>query len=64
MWVFSSCDEWASDCDGFSSEHGLYSTSSVIVVKELGCPVACGIFLDQGLNPSESIALAGEFLTT
>ena len=31
---------------------GLQSTGSVVVAQGLiSCPVACGIFLDQGLNP-------------
>ena len=31
---------------------GLQSTGSVVVYQGLiSCPVACGIFLDQGLNP-------------
>ena len=31
---------------------GLYSVrASVDVVQGLSCPVACGIFPDQGLNP-------------
>ena len=32
------------------AEHGLQSTGSVLVVHELSCSLACGIFLDQGLN--------------
>ena len=28
----------------------LYRTGSVVVVRGLSCSVACGIFLDQGLN--------------
>ena len=30
---------------------GLQSTGSVVVAHQLSCSVACGIFLDQGLNP-------------
>ena len=30
---------------------GLYSTGSVVVAHGLSCSAACGIFLDQGLNP-------------
>ena len=30
---------------------GLWSTGSVVVAHGLSCPSACGIFLDQGLNP-------------
>ena len=30
---------------------GLQSTGSVVVAHGLSCSVACGIFLDQGLNP-------------
>ena len=29
---------------------GLWSTGSVVVAHGFSCPVACGIFLDQGLN--------------
>ena len=33
-------------------EHGLQRAwASVVVVHGLSCPVTCGIFLDQGLNP-------------
>lgn len=34
---------------------------SVVVAHRLSCPLACGIFLEQGLNPCP---LAGRFLTT
>ena len=30
---------------------GLQSVGSVVVVHRLICPMACGIFLDQGPNP-------------
>ena len=30
---------------------GLWSTSSIVVVRGLRCSEACGIFLDQGSNP-------------
>ena len=30
--------------------HGLLSAGSVVVVHRLSCSVACGVFLDQGLN--------------
>ena len=30
---------------------GLKSTEAVVVAHRLCCSVACGIFLDQGLNP-------------
>ena len=30
------------------AEHGLQSSGSVVVAHRLRCPVACGIFLDQG----------------
>ena len=29
----------------------LWNVSSVIVVHRLRCPAACGIFMDQGLDP-------------
>ena len=35
---------------------------SIVVPHRLSCSTACGIFLDQGLNPSP--ALAGRFSTT
>ena len=31
-------------------EHGFYSAGSAVVVHRLSCPVARGIFLEQGLN--------------
>ena len=39
---FSSCSWWAP---------GLQSRGSAVVVHELSCSVAGGIFLDRGLNP-------------
>ena len=30
--------------------HGLLSTDSVVMEHELSCPMACGIFPDQGSN--------------
>ena len=42
----------------------LGSWVSVVVAHGLSCPKACGIFLDQGLNPSLFPALAGRLLTT
>ena len=41
----------------------LQNVSSVVGVHGLSCFVACGIFLNQGLNPC-SPALAGRFLST
>ena len=36
---------------GFAvAEHGLQSTGSVLVMHEISCSFAWGIFLDQGLN--------------
>ena len=62
---FSSCDAWAPSCGGFSccgawvlghtgsavTFLGLESTGSIVVAHKLSCSEACGIFLDQGLNP-------------
>ena len=59
--AFSSCGEWgllsscpapASHCCGFSycGAQALATWASVLVVHGLSCPMACGIFLDQGLN--------------
>ena len=33
------------------AEYRLWSAGSVVVAHRLSCPVAGGIFLDQGLNP-------------
>ena len=33
------------------ADSGLDGTGSVVVAHRLGCSMACGIFLDQGLNP-------------
>ena len=33
------------------TEHRLYSAGSAVVACGLSCPMACGIFLDQGSNP-------------
>ena len=63
--VLSSCSARTSYCGGFScfralaegqvgsvvATRGLYSTSSVVVVHELSCPMVCGIFPNQGSNP-------------
>ena len=42
--------------------YGLWSTGSVVVSKGFSCPRACGIFLDQELNQSPT--LASGFLIT
>ena len=52
VWGFSRCGAGALGCTG-----------SVAWVHGLSCPVACGIFHDQGLEPL-SFALQGRFLTT
>ena len=48
--LLSSCGAWASHCRGFSccGAWALECASSVAVAHRLSCPVACGIFLDQG----------------
>ena len=65
-WAFSSFSEWRllSSCTWASvPEHGLYGMpASVVEALWLICPLACGIFLDQKLNPS-SPAFTGRFLT-
>ena len=33
------------------AEHGLRNMASGVVAHGFSCPMACGIFLDQGLNP-------------
>ena len=64
-WTFSSCGKWgllwntwASHCSGFSCcrAWALGTQTSVVmglvvVAHQLSCPVACGIFPDQGSNP-------------
>ena len=40
-------NRWVSEV----AAHRLWSVDSVVVAYELSCSVACGIFLDQGLNP-------------
>ena len=60
--AFSSCGEQgllfhcgarASHCGGFSccGARALGARASVVVARGLSCPMACGIFLDQGSNP-------------
>ena len=45
----------ASGCYSLIVVYGLWSTGSVVVSKGFSCPRACGIFLDQYLNPSLAI---------
>lgn len=45
-------------CSSRALEHSLNSCAAQ--THRLGCPTACGILVDQGLNP----ALASEFSTT
>ena len=49
----ASCGVWASCCGGFfcCKAQALGAQASAFVVHRLTCHVACGIFLDQGLNP-------------
>ena len=51
--VLSRCCSKSSHCGGFSccGTWALGSWVSVVVAHGLSCPEACGIFLDQGLNP-------------
>ena len=62
MRAFSSCGEqgllsgygaWDSHFGGFScfGAWALAHVGSVAAAHGLSCPAACGIFLDQGLNP-------------
>ena len=44
------------------AEHGLQGMGSVVVAQGLSWPTACGVFSDQGSNPSP--ASAGGFFTT
>ena len=48
------CGAWASQCGDFSCcrAEALGSQASIAVVHGLSCSSACGIFPDQGLNPS------------
>ena len=52
-WAFSSCGKWASHCGGFSCCRAWTpgALASAAVAHRLSCPVACGIFPDQGSNP-------------
>ena len=63
--LLSSWNAWTSHCSGFSCWRawaegcrtsvvvvpGLWSTGSIVVAHGFSCHVACGIFLDQELNP-------------
>ena len=60
--AFSSCGEWGyslvavhgllTAAASLVAKHGLQSTqSSLVVAHGPSCPMARGIFLDQGLNP-------------
>ena len=59
--LFSSCGPRASHCGGFSCCRVQALGEQASAVVGLSCPVACGIFLEQGSNPS---VLQGGFLTT
>ena len=62
---YSSRSAQAFHCNGFSccGAKALGCSGSVVVVHKLNCPVACGIFPDQGSNLCP-LQLAGGFLTT
>ena len=63
--LLSSCGVWSSHCGGFSccgARHS-HAWASVVAAHGLGCPGACGIFPDTGIEPV-SPALAGQFSTT
>ena len=72
MRAFSSCCGWGllsravhrllTAVAYFAVEHGLQSEGSVTAAHGLHCPLACGIFLDQGLNPCP-LHLAGRYFT-
>ena len=59
--LFSSCGPRASHCGGFSCCRVQALGEQASAVVGLSCPVACGIFLEQGSKPS---VLQGGFLTT
>ena len=49
--LLSRCGAQASHCGGFSRCRAqALERRPVLVVHELSCSLACGIFLDQGLN--------------
>ena len=50
--LLSSCSTQASPCSDFSccGAWALDAHASVVVARRLSCPVACGIFPDQGSN--------------
>ena len=49
--AFSSCSEWGllSNCSALAYCH-FHGTISLVVADRLSCPLACGIFLEKGLN--------------
>ena len=51
--LLSGCGAGASHCGGFSccDARALGAWASVVVAHSLSCPMACGIFPDQGSNP-------------
>ena len=52
MRPFSSWSARASHCGGFSyGAPSLATCALVAVVHRFSCPLACGIFPNQGLNP-------------
>ena len=63
--AFSNCDEWGCSslrCAGFLWWWLLlWGTGSVVVMHGLSCSVACGIFLDLGLNLCPQHWLAGSY---
>ena len=51
--LLSSCGVWSSHCGGFSccgARHS-HAWASVVAAHGLGCPGACGIFPDTGIEP-------------
>ena len=48
--LLSSCGGWASHCVTSLVEHRFKGTCSVVVAHGPHCPMACGVFLDQGLK--------------
>ena len=51
--LFSSYGAWAFHCGGFfCGEQVVRNAGLIVVVSGFSCPTACGIFLDQGSNPS------------
>ena len=54
--LFSSCGARTSHCSGFSCRAQSLGARASVAVLGLSCPKPCGVFPDQGLNPSQERA--------